>query len=131
MGELLQRCALTDPANQKTIDPAATRLTIRLLSSILLVILLIGCVAVSAVAFHRAEENRACINRITLGQTTAEVAAIMGHGPERRDARLRFDGKKIEMWSYATDYVHKTDTTVTFVDDRVTEIRATSWEEKD
>jgi hypothetical protein len=75
-----------------------------------------------------AAENQAHINQVRMGQTLAEVERIMGKPPERRSARLRYDGVSIEEWSYVTDYMRRMDTTITFVGGKVEEIRATSWE---
>ena len=82
-------------------------------------------------AYRAASANRQQINRVRLGQTLAEVEKIMGKGPERRSTRLRFDGLSIEEWSYVTDYVHRSDTTITFVGGKVDEIRVTPWEEEE
>ena len=82
-------------------------------------------------AARMARTNQQNINRIHLGQTLAEVARVMGKGPERRSTRLRFDGLSIEEWSYVTDYLRHSDTTITFVGGKVEEIRVTPWEEKD
>lgn len=78
-----------------------------------------------------ARTNQQNINRIHLGQTLAEVTRVMGKGPERRSTRLRFDGLSIEEWSYLTDYLRHSDTTITFVGGKVEEIRVTPWVEKD
>jgi hypothetical protein len=97
-----------------------------------LTLLLASCmVYVPARAFHAAEANQRNINRIRLGQTLAEVEKIMGKGPEKRSTRQRFDGLSIEEWSYVTDYVHRSDTLITFVGGKVNEIRSVPWEEKD
>jgi len=64
---------------------------------------------------------------LRIGQTLAEVERIMGKPPERRNARVRYDGISIEEWSYMTDYVRQQDTTITFVGGKVEEIRATPW----
>lgn len=93
-------------------------------------VLLQGCVSIPRYAFHRAEENQSRVNRLRIGQTLAEVQAIMGRGPERRSTRLRYDGLSIEEWSYITDYVRRMDTTITFVGGKVEEIRSASWEEE-
>lgn len=82
-------------------------------------------------AFRTATANQQHINRLRLGQTLAEVQAIMQSGPERRSTRLRFDGLSIEEWSYLTDYLRHADTTITFVGGKVNEIRVVPWEEKD
>jgi hypothetical protein len=103
----------------------------RKLTHLLILVLLAGCVVVPRVMWRRAEENEHRINQIRVGQTLEEVRAIMGKEPERREARARFDGKTVEMWSYVTDYARKLDTTIIFVDGRVQEIRATPWEDKD
>ena len=97
----------------------------------LLILLASACVCVPRMQWQRAEENRACVDRITVDQTLDEVRAIMGKGPEKREVRARFDGKTVELWSYVTDYARRVDSTIIFVDGRVQEIRATTWEEKD
>lgn len=79
-------------------------------------------------AFNRALENQKHVTEIRLGQTLAEVKAIMRRPPERRSTRLRFDGLSIEEWSYIVDYVRKMDATITFVGGKVDEIRTASWE---
>ena len=103
----------------------------RKLTHWLALVLLTGCVYVPRVMWRRAEENERHINQIRVGQTLQEVRAIMGKDPERREARARFDGKTVELWSYVTDYARKLDTTIIFVDGRVEELRATPWEDKD
>jgi hypothetical protein len=93
----------------------------------------LGCstgVNVERHAFRLAEKNRARINQIRLGQTLVEVERIMGP-PERRAARLRYDGVSIEEWSYVTDYVRKMDGLILFVGGKVQEIQSTSWEERE
>ena len=90
-----------------------------------------SCVVVPLSAARDAASNQRHINRLHLGQTLAEVEKVMGKGPERRSTRRRFDGLSIEEWSYLTDYVHRSDTTITFVGGKVEEIRVTPWEEKD
>ncbi|HYI12827.1 MAG TPA: hypothetical protein VEK57_27505 [Thermoanaerobaculia bacterium] len=80
-------------------------------------------------AFALAETNRARVNKIRLGQTLVEVEKIMGL-PERRAARLRYDGVSIEEWSYITDYVRKMDALILFVGGKVQEIQSTSWDKR-
>jgi hypothetical protein len=104
------------------------RRSLRLLSILLLTS---SCVVVPLAAARDAASNQRNINRLHLGQTLAEVEKVMGKGPERRSARARFDGLSIEEWSYLTDYIHRSDTTITFVGGKVEEIRVTPWEEKD
>jgi hypothetical protein len=94
-------------------------------------LLLTSCVVVPLSAARDAASNQRHVNRLHLGQTLAEVEKVMGKGPERRSARLRYDGLSIEEWSYFTDYIHRSDTTITFVGGKVEEIRVTPWEEKD
>jgi hypothetical protein len=86
-------------------------------------------VNVERLAFAAAEANRAHVNQIRLGQTLVEVQRIMGP-PERRAARLRYDGVSIEEWSYITDYVRKMDALVLFVGGKVQEIQSTPWDER-
>ena len=97
----------------------------------LAVLVLSGCVVATTATWKQARENQRNIDRVQIGQSTAAVTAIMGHGPERREARLRFDGRTIEEWHYMTDVVRKRDTTITFVDDKVVEIRTTPWADVD
>ena len=78
--------------------------------------------------FRLAEKNRAHINQVRLGQTFVEVSRIMGP-PERRAARLRFDGVSIEEWSYVTDSIRKMDSLILFVGGKVEEIQSTPGEE--
>ncbi|HEX6085236.1 MAG TPA: hypothetical protein VF266_11965 [Thermoanaerobaculia bacterium] len=80
-------------------------------------------------AFKLAETNRARINQVRLGQTLVEVQRIMGP-PERRAARLRYDGVSVEEWSYITDYVRRMDGLIVFVGGKVAEIQSTSWEKR-
>ncbi len=77
------------------------------------------------------ETNRLRARKVTVGQTLDEVRAEMGKEPERRDVRRRFDGKTIEVWSYASDYVRRLDTTITFVDGRVSEVKTLPWFDAD
>ena len=81
--------------------------------------------------WSRAEANRSRVDQIRIGQTFNEVRAVMNKPPEKREVRQRFDGKQIEFWSYVTDYARKLDSTITFVDGRVTEVRVTTWQEAD
>ncbi len=78
----------------------------------------------------RALENQKRVNQLHMGQTLAEVERVMGGGPERRHARLRFDGVAIEEWSYSTDPQRKLDTVITFVGGKVEEINTASWERR-
>lgn len=93
--------------------------------------LVASCVYVPRVMWKRAEENRSRMDRVRVGQTIDEVRTLMAKPPEKREVRQRFDGKQIEFWSYVTDYARKIDSTITFIDGRVTEIRATPWQEPD
>ncbi len=90
-----------------------------------------GCSSVNVErhAFRLAETNRARINKIRLGQTLVEVERLMGP-PERRAARLRYDGVSVEEWSYITDYVRKMDGLIVFVGGKVAEIQSTSWDKR-
>ena len=97
-----------------------------------LALLLSACsssVNVERHAFSLAEKNRLAINKVRIGQTFAEVEKIMGP-PERRAARVRFDGLSVEEWSYVTDYVRKMDGLVLFVGGRVEEVQSTSWDKR-
>jgi hypothetical protein len=97
----------------------------------LFLILTLGCSSVNVErhAFRLAEANRAHINKVRLGQTLVEVERIMGP-PERRAARLRYDGVSVEEWSYITDYVRKMDGLIVFVGGKVAEIQSTSWDKR-
>lgn len=88
-----------------------------------------GIVNVERHAFELAEKNRARVNKVRLGLTLVEVERIMGP-PERRAARLRFDGVSIEEWSYVTDYVRKMDALFVFVGGKLEEIQSTSWDKR-
>ena len=92
----------------------------------------LGCsgINVERHAWALAETNRAHVNKIRLGQTLVEVEKIMGP-PERRAARLRYDGVSIEEWSYITDYVRKTDALILFVGGKVQEIQSMPWGEEE
>lgn len=90
-----------------------------------------SCVYVPGVMWNRAETNRQHINEVQLGQTLADVRTIMKKDPEKREVRARFDGKTVEFWSYVTDYGRRLDSTITFIDGHVQEIRTTPWLEKD
>jgi len=85
------------------------------------------CVDVERHAFQLAEKNREHVNQVRLGQTLVEVERIMGP-PERRAARLRYDGVSIEEWSYVTDYMRKSDSLILFVGGKVQEIQAAPWD---
>ena len=106
-------------------------LTTRALA-ILCLVAALGCstgVDVDRHAFNLAEKNRAKVNQIRLGQTLVEVQKIMGP-PERRAARLRYDGVSVEEWSYITDHVRKMDALILFVGGKVQEIQSTSWDKR-
>lgn len=98
---------------------------------LLLIVFLAACIPLSPSLRRDAAANREKLNQVRVGQTIAEVRAIMGKDPERRDVRQRFDGKTVEMWSYATDYVRRLDTTITFLDGHVQEIKTLPWYEPD
>jgi outer membrane protein assembly factor BamE (lipoprotein component of BamABCDE complex) len=110
-------------------------LTRRVLAALLMMTAL-GCATADGVvnverhAFRLAERNRAHINQLRLGLTFVEVEKIMG-APERRAARLRYDGVSVEEWSYVTDYVRKMDALVLFVGGKVQEIQSAPWEEEE
>lgn len=75
-------------------------------------------------------ENQKRINALTMGLTLTEVERVMGKGPERRHARVRFDGVAIEEWSYSSDPFRRLDTIITFVGGKVHEINTASWERR-
>ena len=106
-------------------------LTTRVVAALVLLGTL-GCstgVDVDRHAFALAEKNRERVNQIRLGQTLVEVEKLMGP-PERRAARLRYDGVSVEEWSYITDYVRKMDALILFVGGKVQEIQSTSWDKR-
>jgi hypothetical protein len=106
-------------------------LTTRTMAAVCFLVTL-GCstaIDVERHAFALAEKNRAKVNQIRLGQTLVEVQRIMGP-PERRAARLRYDGMSVEEWSYITDYVRKMDALIVFVGGKVQEIQSTSWDKR-
>jgi hypothetical protein len=70
-------------------------------------------------ACERAHANSLGMAKVQIGQTTAEVAALMGGGPDRRDATA-----DCETWSYLTHYQARTTTTVIFRKGLVSEIRS-------
>ena len=126
----IQNTRLRAEAGSSTVPPAVARWR-RLRKIIIVALLLIGCASLSPRLREEATRNRERLNGVHVGQTTSEVRAIMGKEPERRDVRRRFDGKTIEMWGFATDYVRKLDTVITFVDGRVEEIKTLPWYEPD
>lgn len=77
--------------------------------------------------FDRALENQKHINQLRMGETFVEVERTMGRGPERRNARVRFDGVAVEEWSYVSDPVRKLDTVLTFVGGKLVEINTAPW----
>ncbi len=104
----------------------------RALAAVLCLVIAASCstgVNVERHAFRLAETNRARVNEIRLGQTLVEVEKLMGP-PERRAARLRYDGVSIEEWSYITDYVRRMDALILFVGGKVQEIQSTSWDKR-
>jgi hypothetical protein len=90
-----------------------------------------ACISLSPTLRRETVANREKLNHVHVGQTIAEVRQVMGKEPERRDVRQRFDGKMVEMWSYATDYVRRLDTTIVFIDGKVQEIKTLPWYEPD
>ena len=66
--------------------------------------------------------NSAHIGQVSIGQTLAEVRAIMGRDAETRSVSAR-DGRNAELWSFRTDYEKRTTTTIEFVDGKVVAIR--------
>src|ERR1041385_130947 len=89
-----------------------------------------GCVFVPLPQYRLATRNEQHIANVRIGQTLAEVERIMGT-PDRRNARVRFDGISIEEWTYLTDAIRRTDTTITFVGGKVEEVRAVVAKEED
>jgi hypothetical protein len=89
-----------------------------------------GCVFVPLHQFRLGTRNEQHIAQVRIGQTLAEVERVMGP-PERRNARVRFDGISVEEWTYLTDAIRRTDTTITFVGGKVEEVRAVVEKEED
>lgn len=71
--------------------------------------------------------NARVISQVKLGQTQDQVHAIMRHDPERQQALISPDGKKIETWSYITDYQAELMTTLTFTEGTLTAIGQAPW----
>lgn len=106
------------------------RLAAAHLALVLIALLLPACAeTIRSEAYKTARSNQERINRLRLGQTLTEVEKIMGHGPERRSTRLRFDGLSIEEWGYVSDPLRQQDTLITFVGGKVNEIRTVPWKE--
>lgn len=99
--------------------------------AVVVLLLVAGCStwSVERHAVALAEKNRAKLQRVRVGQTLVEVEKIMGV-PERRAARVRYDGLSVEEWSYITDYVRKMDALIVFVGGKVNEIQSTSWDKR-
>jgi hypothetical protein len=72
-------------------------------------------------ACERAYANSQVIGKVQIGQSKSDVLAVMGKGPERRDATA-----ESESWSYLTQYMGRVTTTITFKNGIVTEIRSSS-----
>lgn len=75
--------------------------------------------------------NAKVIGQVQLGQTQEEVRVIMRHDPERRAASLEPDGKRVETWSYITDYNAEIMSTITFTDGRLTAMGQAPWKSDD
>ena len=71
-------------------------------------------------ACQRAYENSLVIGKVKVGQSLAEVRAIMGKDPERREAT-----SETESWGYLTDYANHLVTTIVFKNGVVAELRQT------
>jgi hypothetical protein len=69
-------------------------------------------------ACKRAAENSSVVGKVRMGQPLAEVRAVMGKDPERRDASA-----DSETWSYLTDYMNHLMTAIVFKNGVVSEIR--------
>src|SRR5438132_13784624 len=103
---------------QSLTRPRGRSMTQKLLIYVLLG-LASGCVYVPSTMWNRAETNCQYLNEVRVGQTLAEVRAIMKKDPEKRDVRSRLDGKVVESWIYGTVYGRRRDTTNTLIDGRV------------
>lgn len=71
--------------------------------------------------------NAKMVGQLKLGQTQDQVRAIMRHDPERREAAISPEGKKVETWSYITDYQAELMTTLTYTDGVLTAIGQAPW----
>lgn len=66
--------------------------------------------------------NSARIGRVAIGQTTADVRAVMGRNAETHSVSVR-DGRSVDSWGFRTDYERRITTTIEFVDGKVVAIR--------
>jgi len=130
-GEKVAEGRMRGSCRKPSQDFATCVLATRLLLVGLLLSMASACVYVPRVMWSRAESNRQHIDQVVVGQSLADVRQIMGKDPEKREVRARFDGKTVEFWSYVTDYGRRLDSTITFIDGKVQEIRTTPWMEAD
>ena len=100
---------------------------VRRLSALGLLVILAGCIHhQEADKLHQASiRNRARIAEVLLGQSFAEVQAILG-APQRREAVRTSRGDE-ETWAYLIDYDRSLMSAVIFVDRKVVEIREVRW----
>lgn len=70
---------------------------------------------------ERAHESSLVAGKVKIGQSLAEVRAIMGHDPEQREATA-----DTEEWSYLTDYTDNIIMVIVFKQGIVTQIKQSS-----
>ena len=97
------------------------------LPALLLLGVLAGCIHhQEADKLHDASiRNRARIAEVALGQSFADVQAILG-APQSREAVRTSRGDE-ETWGYLIDYDRSLMSAVIFVDGNVVEIREVPW----
>lgn len=95
--------------------------------ALLLLGVLAGCIHhQEADKLHQASlRNRERIAQVALGQSFADVQAILGD-PQRREAVRTSRGDE-ETWGYLIDYDRSLMSAVIFVDGKVVEIREMPW----
>lgn len=99
----------------------------RRLPALLFLGILAGCIHhQEADKLHQASiRNRARIAEVALGQSFADVQAILGT-PQSREAVRTSRGDE-ETWGYLIDYDRSLMSAVIFVDGKVVEIREVPW----
>lgn len=77
-----------------------------------------------------AMHNAPLLPKLQLGMTRAAVREIMKHDAERKEARLEGD-TEIENWRYMANYENELMVQLTFVSDKLTEIKQVPWRDED
>ena len=102
----------------------------RRLPALALLIILASCIDREATELHAAAlRHRARITKVSVGQSFADVRAILGD-PESREALRTSQGDR-ETWRYVTDHDRSIMTELIFVDGKVVEIREVPWKGKE